>query len=225
MISIVLLSIILLACSNQWRKDASKSGNTDAHKTHKKQETNNNHKKKLKNGVTFIDDILIVNKKIPLPSDYNPGVDNSTRTALTKLLNDGNKEGLKLTITSGFRSYQRQQTLFNNYVKKDGEKAANKYSAKPGSSEHQSGLSFDIGSTKTPQLNFSTDFVKTKAGKWLKAHAHEYGFIIRYPKGKEGITEYQYEPWHIRYVGKRHAKTMHKSRLTLEEYLGLYPGK
>ncbi len=144
--------------------------------------------------------------------------------ALQKLLNDGNKQGFQLSNASGFRSYQSQEQLFDQYVQRDGEKAANKYSAKPGHSEHQTGLTYDIVSENTDN-NFKTSFGKTEEGQWLKDNAYKYGFIIRYPKNKTHITGYQYEPWHIRYVGKDTAKKLYKSNETLEEYLDLYPKK
>lgn len=117
-----------------------------------------------------------------------------------------------MPLISGYRSYDYQTSLYNNYVAIDGEDAANRYSAKPGYSEHQTGLAFDIG-----ELNYQ--FGETPAGIWLAQHAHEYGFIIRYPQGKENVTGYMYEPWHVRYLGDQ-ASSVYASGLTLEEYLG-----
>ena len=119
-----------------------------------------------------------------------------------------------MPIISGFRSYGTQSRLYNNYVARDGEAKANTYSAKPGQSEHQTGLAFDVGA-------LDDNYGNTAAGRWLSENAHKYGFIIRYMKGKENITGYQYEPWHIRYVGETVAADIYSKGLTLEEYLGV----
>ena len=124
---------------------------------------------------------------------------------------DAKALGLNIPLVSGYRSYETQEKLYNKYVKKDGEKKANTYSAKPGESEHQTGLAFDIGSV-------DRSFANTIEAKWLAENAYLYGFIIRYPKDKEEITGYNYEPWHLRYVGQELAKYLKKNNLTLEEY-------
>src|SRR5690625_3128012 len=130
------------------------------------------------------------------------------------------EEGLTIFAQSGYRSYDRQDTIFTSNVDEHGEKEANNFSARPGESEHQSGLTMDI---TTPDLNYdlTVEFGETDEGKWVQQHASEFGFIIRYPEGKEEITEYQYEPWHLRYVGKKAAKEIMDKGITLEEYLGL----
>ncbi|TDM12153.1 M15 family metallopeptidase [Macrococcus lamae] len=179
------------------------------------------HEKEVKDGVTYIDGILIVNKTIALPADYAPGENKVARQAVEWLIADGDKEGMQFVIRSGYRTYDYQQNLYREYVARDGEQAADKYSAKPGHSEHQTGLTYDIGSVASAN-DFRISFGDTPEGAWLKNHAHEYGFIIRYPEGKEHITGYQYEPWHVRYVGKRLASEFYKNNKTLEEYLGLY---
>lgn len=217
---VIMLCLILVGCSNQ----ESEPRHTDS-KKHEKQQSQkkeNEHNKTVKNGVTYIDEILIVNKDISLPEHFNPGENEVAREALHKLLNAGNKKGYHLSSASGFRSYQTQEQLFNRYVQRDGEEAANKYSAKPGHSEHQTGLTYDVVSENT-DTNFKESFGKTEEGQWIKRNAHKYGFIVRYPKDKTHITGYQYEPWHIRYVGKDTAKTLYNHRETLEEYLDLYP--
>ena len=127
---------------------------------------------------------------------------------------DAKALGLDLSLISGYRSYNTQKELYNKYVKKDGEEVANTYSAKPGHSEHQTGLAFDIGSV-------DRSFANTSEAKWIEENAHLYGFIVRYPNGKTDITGYIYEPWHVRYLGKETAKKVWESGLTLEEYLGL----
>ncbi|WP_210139720.1 M15 family metallopeptidase [Staphylococcus sp. GDY8P120P] len=217
---VAMLCLILVGCSNQ----ESEPHHADSKNHEKKQNQKNEdkHNKTVKNGVTYIDEILVVNKDISLPAHFNPGENEVAREALHKFLNDGNKKGYHLSSASGFRSYQTQEQLFNRYVQRDGKAAANKYSAKPGHSEHQTGLTYDIVSENT-DTNFKTSFGKTEEGQWIKHNAHKYGFIIRYPKGKTHITGYQYEPWHIRYVGKDTAKALYNHSETLEEYLDLYP--
>lgn len=163
---------------------------------------------------TYINGILIVNKKYSLPANYNPGVDPTASAALKQLQQAAQAAGHSMPLISGFRSYSRQQTLYNNYVARDGQTKADTYSAKPGHSEHQSGLAFDVGKLDN---NYGT----TPAGIWLKENCHKYGFIIRYLKGKESITGYQYEPWHIRYVGVEHATNIMNKNITLEEYLNI----
>lgn len=120
--------------------------------------------------------------------------------------------GFSIPLLSGYRSYDYQSDLYNQYVARDGVEAADRYSARPGYSEHQTGLAFDIGS-------IDNNYGYTPAGQWLAQNAHTYGFIIRYPEGKESITGYMYEPWHVRYLGKDVAQQVYASGLTLEEFL------
>ena len=167
---------------------------------------------KTKTPGTYIKGILIVNKKYSLPANYNPGVDQTAAAALKQLQQAASTAGHNIPLISGFRSYSRQQTLYNNYVARDGQALADTYSARPGQSEHQTGLAFDVG-------KLDDNYGSTPAGIWLKENCHKYGFIIRYPKGKESITGYQYEPWHIRYVGVDHATKIMNQNITLEEYL------
>lgn len=170
--------------------------------------------KKDANGLTYIKGILVVNKTYSIPSTYNPGVNAEAQTAFNQMAAAASKEGLTLSVVSGFRSYTVQQNLYNNYVAQDGKANADRYSARPGHSEHQTGLAFDVNSV-------SQSFENTAEGKWLAANCSKYGFIIRFPKGKESITGYMYEPWHIRYLGVSTAEAIQKSGLTLEEYLGI----
>src|SRR5690625_2696214 len=128
------------------------------------------------------------------------------------------EEGLTIFAQPGYRSYDRQDTIFTSNVDEHGEKEANNFSARPGESEHQSGLTMDVTSEDV-DFQLTVEFAETEEGKWLKENAAEFGFIIRYPEDKEDITEYQYEPWHLRYVGKKDAEEMVKKGLTLEEYL------
>lgn len=169
-----------------------------------------------KNGAYYVNGILIANKTYALSSSYAPGsLTKETNAAFEKMKAEAAKEGINLKIISGYRTYSHQNTLYNNYVKRDGKSAADRYSARPGHSEHQTGLAFDVNSLEQ-------SFGSTKAGIWLNENCYKYGFILRYPKGKESITGYMYEPWHFRYIGED-AKNLYNngSWLTLEEYLGI----
>lgn len=125
-------------------------------------------------------------------------------------------EGHMLMVGSAYRSAELQMLYFNNYVLASGLELANQYSAKPGQSEHQLGLSVDI-STVSRQCYLSECFTSTPDGEWLANNAYKYGFFMRYPKGKEAITGYNFEPWHYRYVGVDLATAIHQSGLTFEE--------
>ncbi len=166
-------------------------------------------------GITYVDGVLIANKTYALPADYNPGaVDGEVMEAFSVMQNAAAREGLNIYISSGFRSYETQNRLYNNYVAKDGKAEADRYSARAGHSEHQTGLCFDLNS-------IDDSFAATPEGEWVAKHAWEYGFIIRYPKGKEDVTGYMYESWHLRYLGKEFAKKVYDSGLCLEEYYGI----
>ena len=135
---------------------------------------------------------------------------------LEKLVAAAGNAGVTIYVGSGYRSYATQASLFASNVRQHGEAKANRFSSRPGHSEHQSGLAVDFaGADQTCWVDDC--FERTAAGKWLAAHAHEYGFILRYPKGKEKITGYQYEPWHFRYVGRELAGALQQSGLTMEE--------
>jgi zinc D-Ala-D-Ala carboxypeptidase len=188
--------------------------------------------------VQNLDDMLIVaNKERNLPEDYvpadlvTPNVPFPFKEDLPKkklrkeaalsvevLFKAAEEQGLELLAQSGYRSYDTQVSIFAYNADQYGEEKANQTSAQPGQSEHQTGLSLDVTS---PQVNYELveEFGETKEGKWLAENAHKYGFIIRYLKDKEEITGYQYEPWHLRYVGVEHAKEIHERGITLEEYL------
>ncbi|HFR3342955.1 LD-carboxypeptidase LdcB/DacB [Streptococcus sp. A34] len=161
--------------------------------------------------------VIIVNKQHGLASTYNPGENPTARNAYQNLRNDMIRQGFNVgKAYSGFRSYETQQTLYLNYVQRDGQAAADRYSARPGHSEHQTGLAFDLTDASGALLTNS------RAEQWLKDNAHKYGFVVRYLPGKEAVTGYMSEPWHLRYVGKE-AKDIYQSGLTLEEYYGI-PG-
>ena len=164
------------------------------------------------------DDIIIVNKKHGLSKDYNPGENPTAKSAFIRLRDDMINQGLNVGRSySGFRSYDYQKTLYDNYVSRDGQAAADRYSARPGYSEHQTGLVFDLTDKSGNLLE------DARASQWLKDNAHNYGFIVRFQAGKEASTGYMPEAWHIRYVGKE-AKDIHDSGLSLEEYFGIEGG-
>lgn len=170
--------------------------------------------------VKKVDGIVLANKRYPMPSDYAPGESAEARSAFEKLNAEAKQAGYTFNAFSTYRSYERQNELYNNYVAKDGQEAADRYSARPGFSEHQTGLAFDIGDVNNPGDYASNRFGETEAGKWLADNAHKYGFIMRYPDGKEDITGYMYESWHFRYVGVDIATEIYNNDSTLEEYLG-----
>lgn len=169
----------------------------------------------VKNGITYVDGLLIVNKTYALPKDYAPGLTKETQAAFNEMKAGAANDGLSIWICSGFRSYDYQYTLYWSYVNRDGSQwSADRYSARAGHSEHQSGLAVDVNQA-------SRYFNGSPVALWLAANCWKYGFIIRYPEGKEDITGYNYESWHCRYVGKEKAKMITESGLTVEEYYGL----
>lgn len=164
---------------------------------------------------TYIGGVLVVNKSYGLPENYNPGgLTSECAEHFEDLRHAAADDDIIIYLSSGFRSYETQRQLYNGYVNTYGQAVAETFSARPGYSEHQTGLAIDC--------NIVNDsFIGTPEAEWLEEHCHEYGFIIRYPKGKESVTGYKYEPWHIRYVGEYLAEQLHNSGLTLEEYLGV----
>lgn len=160
---------------------------------------------------SYINGILLVNRNHPLPRSFG-GTDPVAYEALQRLIKAANKAGHQMPILSGYRSYDEQVYLYNMYCERDGQAAADRYSARPGTSEHQSGLAFDIGA-------IDNNYGEYPGGIWLEKHCADFGFIIRFPQGKEHITGYMYEPWHVRYVGVDHAKYIMSHNLCLEEYL------
>lgn len=141
-------------------------------------------------------------------------------TALEKMFRAAEKKKIILYGVSGYRSYKRQEIIYQRNVSLRGKKATDALSAKPGSSEHQTGLTIDVSAASVSCL-LTGRLAQTKEGKWLAKNAHKYGYIIRYPKGKSKITGYSYEPWHIRFVGVTIATYLYKNKLTLEEYYGV----
>lgn len=184
--------------------------------------------------------LVLVNKQFSLPDGYEPlqlvipevafsfgkldleksYMRQAAAKALENLFAGALKEEVELFAVSGYRSYTRQSQVFEAEVKRAGREKAVQAVAVPGSSEHQTGLSMDI-SSRSANLELSEKFGETTEGKWLAENAHRYGFILRYPKGKEAITGYQYEPWHFRYVGSEAAKVIYEKKWTLEEYFNI----
>lgn len=166
----------------------------------------------------YVQGIMVVNKKHGLPANYAPQENAEAGAKIRQLIADMQRQGYAISSSySGYRSYTYQSSLYNNYVNSYGQAQADRFSARPGYSEHQTGLAFDLKHSNgtlvetTPEVN------------WIAAHAHEYGFIVRYPSGKESVTGYMPEPWHLRYVGDQ-ASAIYASGLTLEEYLGISGG-
>ncbi len=175
-----------------------------------------------KNGMTYIDGVLIANKTYSLPSTYKPGgLTTQTKNAFDKMQAAAKLDGFNIYIQSGYRSYATQEKLYNNYAKKDGVAKADTYSARPGHSEHQSGLGFDVCHKGYGCINSTFD--NTPPAKWLASNCHKYGFILRYPKGKTNETGYKYESWHFRYVGVDLATKLYNNGdwITLESYFGI----
>lgn len=168
-----------------------------------------------KDGITYIDGIMIANKTYSIPSNYNPGkLTADCQAAFNEMKQSAAEDGCELYISSGFRSYSLQKSLYERYCARDGKAAADRYSARPGNSEHQTGYAIDLNT-----ITYS--FANTTEGKWVAANCYKYGFILRYPEDKESITGYRYEPWHIRYVGIALATDIYNSGLCLEEYFGI----
>lgn len=169
------------------------------------------------NGVHYEGNTLIVNKSYSLPDSYDPGgLEATTQTWFNKLVQGAAKDGINIYNSSGYRSYGYQRQIYDNYVSIYGTDTADTFSARPGHSEHQTGMAIDCNI-------ISDEFAGTPEAKWLAEHCHEYGFIIRYPQGKQNITGYKYEPWHIRYVGTEISYRIHElgETATLEELFNI----
>ncbi|MBP3034795.1 D-alanyl-D-alanine carboxypeptidase family protein [Arthrobacter sp. zg-ZUI100] len=179
------------------------------------------------------DAAVVVNKQRPLnPVTYVPEnlvnvegqqLRSDAASALQQLKDAAAADGVAMRVMSGYRSYEKQAGLYNNYVAQYGQEVADTISARPGHSEHQTGLAVDIASPDGT-CSLQACFKDTAAGQWAAANAHRFGFIIRYPEGASETTGYSYEPWHLRYVGTDIAGSIHSQGIaTLEEYLGLPP--
>lgn len=165
--------------------------------------------------VPMVNNVPVVNKTYPLPSDYAPGgLTAETEAAFQELVAGAAADGINIFLVSGYRSYTKQESTYLYWCSVYGTTEADRISAKPGFTEHQLGMAIDVNSLEE-------SFADTAEGQWLKEHCWEYGFIIRYPKEKEHLTGYAYEPWHIRYLGKDLAQKVTESGLCLEEYFGI----
>ncbi|MET0779388.1 MAG: M15 family metallopeptidase [Candidatus Saccharimonadales bacterium] len=179
------------------------------------------------NPKTYVPNNLVV-PNIPLRSNITSTekyVRSDMGSALETMIKDASAAGIHLNLQSGYRSYSFQVTLYNGYVKQQGQAAADRQSARPGYSEHQTGLAADLGGTSQPSCNVAECFGATAEGKWLAANAYKYGFIIRYTADKEPTTGYENEPWHIRYIGTDLSNELHNQSVeTLEEFFGITGG-
>ncbi|WP_098461249.1 M15 family metallopeptidase [Propionicimonas paludicola] len=173
-----------------------------------------------------VDGVIVVSKAHPVSANYRPprptgpyGLNADAQQALAKMTAAAKKDGVKLVVRSGYRSYATQKQVYNNALRNyPSITSAKRYNAPPGASEHQTGLAMDLWDGVT----WSLPMANTATGKWLHKHCHEYGFVLRYPKGKEKLTGYAYEPWHFRYLGTTLAARFGSGNtLTLEEVLGL----
>ena len=184
--------------------------------------TSKGFKGSIKNGITYISGVLIANKTYSLPSSYGPGLTGETQNAFNKLKADAIAQGFNLYIASGYRSYNDQKYIYNNYVSYDGQANADTYSARPGHSEHQSGLAFDICDSNVAAC-ITSGFDNTEQAKWISNNCYKYGLIVRYPQGKTNETGYMYESWHLRYVGTELATKLYNNGnwITLENYFGI----
>ena len=193
------------------------SGATDKGKTSK------GYSIQVKNGITYVDGFMIANKTYSLPSSFNPGeLDSTVLNAAGKMFAAAKSEkGYKMWAQSGFRSYSTQESIYNRYVSNDGKASADTYSARPGHSEHQTGLAFDVCSDDKPCI--TSGFNNTPQAKWLSENAWKYGFILRYVDGKSNETGYKYESWHFRYVGSDLAEKLYNNGnwITMEDYFGI----
>lgn len=175
-----------------------------------------------KNGLTYIDGILIANKTYGLPQNYSPGLTTETKAAINSMTAAAAIDGINVYCQSGFRSYKTQQNLYNNYSNRNGSTAADIYSARPGHSEHQTGLACDLcGNNSNACIN--SNFNNSKEAIWLANNAYKFGLILRYPEGKSNETGYKYESWHYRYVGVDLANELYNNGdwITLENYFGI----
>jgi zinc D-Ala-D-Ala carboxypeptidase len=159
-------------------------------------------------------------RKVNAPSIYNDiRMRKEAADSIEKMINSAQKSGVYLYCLSGYRSYNLQSQLYNQRLRQRGRAYTESYIAKPGSSEHQTGLAIDITNKPAKGSGIPEKFGFSKEGKWLEDNSYKFGFILRYPKGKENTTKYNYEPWHFRYVGVADAKQIKSSGIVLEEYL------
>jgi len=162
-------------------------------------------------------------RTLDVPHTYTPMLRADAAKAYGKMYRAAKQKGISLVFQSGYRSYSAQVSVYNGWVATLGQRGADRQSARPGYSEHQTGLSVDIASA-TAGCTIQQCFATTPEGRWLKKHAWEYGWHLRYPKGKTDITGYKFEPWHYRYVGLELAAELNLTPgITLEEFFELDP--
>ncbi|MGL4662379.1 MAG: D-alanyl-D-alanine carboxypeptidase family protein [Culicoidibacterales bacterium] len=224
-ITLMLLTIIFVVAAPIWlwnilapKDDIPKSQTISTQPVEKKYET----PVKDKAGVYRIDNTIIVNKKYNLPPEYNPGENQEAALQLKEMLNEMKRQNMQVLLEyAGYRSYEAQKQLYEKYVAEHGQEQADLFSARPGFSEHQTGLTFDIIDKSGELVEESNNDL---AAKWIQLHAHEYGFIVRYKEEKTAITGYMREDWHVRYLGKELAKKVYESKKSLEEYYNIEGG-
>ncbi len=181
--------------------------------------------------------LILVSAKHPLPNQFSVSLasvgnghkgDRRVVSSLRAMIAGAKADGITLTVCSSYRTKERSAYLYQNqinqwlskgYSQEEAEKEAAKWVAPPGTSEHHTGLAFDIVTPSYQKLNHG--FANTSAAKWMKTHAHEYGFILRFPEDKQEITGITFEPWHFRYVGKKNAEIIYQKGICLEEYLDM----
>lgn len=169
-------------------------------------------------------DLVVPNVALRVPGLQEMNMRRQAASALEQMFAGAASAGYKLEVSTAYRSYNYQETLYDQYVSKDGQAQADTYSARPGYSEHQTGLAVDIRN-QADTCSLDACFGTTPEGKWLAGNAYRYGFILRYPKDKEAVTGYEYEPWHFRYVGTYLSGQMHKQNIeTLEEFFNVSGG-
>lgn len=244
---IVLITVLLLICSGAYLIANRQNVDTSISQSQTKVSSETTQEKPPQTFNKYAESLVeptsiwfIANKHNALPISYVPGdltvlnvplrlakteqqmqIRKVTAINLTTLFEDAKKAGLQLEFGSGYRSAQYQKTLYDGYVASMGKAEADRSSARPGHSEHQTGLALDFTRTDK-QCYVDACFATVPEGKWLAENAYKYGFILRYPQDKEQVTGYMFEPWHYRYVGKELASEMHASNIsTLEEFFNL----
>ncbi len=174
-------------------------------------------------GVTYLSvgayRMILVNREFPIPDDYNDKNQDADAAleAMDSMISGAKSAGISIWVQSGYRSYGTQASIHDRYIQKYGQEYAGKISAEAGHSEHQTGLAFDLNGEHGGGL--SETFSYTPEYEWLMGNAEKYGFILRFPKGKEWATGYAYEPWHYRYVGPELAKIINETGLSVEEVI------
>ncbi|RFU63872.1 M15 family metallopeptidase [Peribacillus glennii] len=238
-----LFFVYLSAQINSWNQEpAEKTSPHQAIIGNNKAGSSSGQEKEARVTVAVPHDIpVLVNKDFILPANYQPTdliypdvpflfeekiekrmLRREAAHALEMLFQAARNDGLYLAGVSAYRSHATQKKIYQNNIERDGVKLAATYSASPGTSEHQTGLAIDVSGSSGTCATVDC-FGGTKEAEWLANHAHEHGFIIRYPKGKQHVTGYKYEPWHLRYVGTEIAQELFSNGITLEEFSDAVP--